>query len=38
MLSASRWVKAQGEELDANFHAAAEELGLLRSRIQQLAW
>lgn len=38
MLGASRWVKEQGEELDANFHAAAEELGLLRSRIQQLAW
>jgi hypothetical protein len=38
LLSASRWVRGQGEELDASFHAAAEELGLLRSRIQQLAW
>jgi hypothetical protein len=38
MLAASRWVKAQGEELGAIFHAAAEELGLLRARIQQLAW
>jgi hypothetical protein len=38
MLSASRWVKEQNDELDANFHAAAEELGVLRSRISQLAW
>lgn len=38
MLAASRWVKEQSEELDAAFHTAAEELGLLRSRIQQLAW
>jgi hypothetical protein len=38
LLSASRWVRGQGEELDASFHAAAEELGLLRSSIQQLAW
>jgi hypothetical protein len=38
MLSASRWVKEQNDELDASFHAAAEELGLLRSRISQLAW
>jgi hypothetical protein len=38
MLQAGRWVKEQSEELDTAFQASADELSLLRSKVQQLAW